>query len=181
MEVIVKGREIELTDALKDWVRKKLAKIEKRLSRIHKVDVELEYFSGKPDRRNECEITVFADNVIFRATAENDDMYVAVDKAVEKLEKQIEKYKGRTYQSENKHHLDRSIAASLPKEESKIVKRKRFRINEMSLNEAVEQMEYLGHDFFLFINRDNRALSVLYERKDGNLGLIETEIVVEES
>lgn len=180
MEVIIKGRDIELTDALKDWVYKKLSKIEKRLSRIHKVDVELEYFAGKPEKKNECEITVYADHIIFRATAENDDMYVSIDKAIEKLEKQIEKYKGKSYQSENKRRKEKSIPTSLSAE-ARIVKRKSFKINDMSVNEAIEQMEYLGHNFFVFINKENRALSVLYERKDGNLGLIETEIIVEES
>lgn len=181
MEVIIKGRDIELTQALKDWVNKKLEKIERRLDNIHKVDVELEYFPGNPDNRNECEITIFADHIIFRATSKNNDMYVAVDKAIEKLEKQIEKYKGRVYMSENKHHHAKVSEALTEKEAYEIVKRKRFVIRQLSLDEAVEQMDYLGHSFFVFINNETREVNILYRRKDGKLGLIETEIIVSES
>lgn len=181
MELIVKGRQIELTPAIKDWVSKKIKKVEKKLSNIHKIEVELDYFQGKPNQRNECEITVFADHVIFRSTAENEDMYVAIDKAIEKLERQVEKYKGRVYASENKHNHEEKTSVSIKKKEKEIpqiVKRKKFSIREMGIEEALHQMEYLGHSFYIFVNSENGTVCVLYQRKDGKLGLIETDVTI---
>ncbi|MCX7831350.1 MAG: ribosome-associated translation inhibitor RaiA [Actinobacteria bacterium] len=181
MELIVKGRQIELTPALKDWVSKKVKKIERKLSSIHKIEVELDYYPGKPNQKNECEITLYADHVIFRSTSENEDMYVAVDKAIEKIERQIERYKGKAYASENKHNHNLKSVNPLPtvsKEKRSVVKRKKFDIREMALQQAIDQMEYLGHSFFIFINSETSTVSVIYERKDGNVGLIDTGIVV---
>lgn len=181
MELIVKSRQIELTPALKDWVNKKIKKIERKFSSIHKIEVELDYYPGKPNQKNECEITLYADHVIFRSTSENEDMYVAIDKAIEKIERQIEKYKGKVYASENKHnHYVKSKNPVIPNTEIKrnVVKRKKFDIRELALQQAIDQMEYLGHSFFIFINSETNTVSVLYERKDGNIGLIDTGIVV---
>lgn len=172
---------MELTPAIKEWVSKKVSKIEKKLPKIHKIEVELDYYPGKAEQRNECEITIFADHVIFRATAENQDMYVAVDRAIEKILRQVEKYKGRTYASENKRNHESKANYSSPaelKSVKKVVKNKKFSLTEMTVEQALHQMEYLGHDFFVFVNSDNGAVSVVYERRDGNYGLIETDVVV---
>ncbi len=181
MQKIIKGRHIEVTQALKDWVEKKLEKISKKFDVIHKVDVELEYLNGQPEAKNECEITVFADHVIFRGVARNDDMYVAIDKAIEKIERQIERYKGKNYVSENKRaHLkpNQAVVESSESTEREIVKRKKFQIRELDVRDAIDQMEYLGHDFFVFVKNNDKAVSILYRRKDGKLGLIETDIFV---
>lgn len=175
MNLIVKGRHIEVTPALRERIEKKLSAIERKFDHIHKADVELVYESGKPNSQNECEMTIFADHVIFRAHAEHDDMYVAIDDAVKKIERQINKYKGKAYASENKHNR---AAAGEKQPEPRVVKRKNFQIGRLNVDRALEQMEFLGHDFFIFINAENDAVSVLYRRKDGKYGLIETDITL---
>lgn len=182
MELILKGRQVELTPALKSWVEKKTEKIKRKLSGIHKIEVELDYYPGKPSSRSECEITLYADHVIFRSAAENEDMYVAVDKAIEKILRQVEKYKGKVYASENKHNHDEKLALSTEKSaepKKKVIKTKRFNLLPTTVNEAIEQMEYLSHDFFVFINSENGSVSVVYRRKDGNYGLIETDVNIQ--
>lgn len=175
MNLIIKGRHIEVTPALRERVEKKLSNIERKFDHIHKADVELSYESGKPNRQNECEMTVFADHVIFRAHAEHDDMYVAIDEAIKKLERQVNKYKGKAYASENKHNRTTSTSQTSGPE---IVKRKRFTIDRLDIQRALDQMEFLGHDFFIFVNAENDAVSVIYRRKDGKYGLIETDVSI---
>lgn len=178
MELIIKGRHIELTPSLKEWIEKKVRKIERKLDNIHKIEVEVDYFQGKPNERSECEITLFADHVVFRSTADNEDMYAAIDRAVEKIERQIEKYKGRTYLSENKRSHEVKQFNQEARERPKIVKTKKFELKEMSVEEAVDQMEYLGHDFYIFVDSGTGAVAVVYLRKDGNIGLIQTDVSV---
>lgn len=175
MNLIVKGRHIEITPALRERIENKLSKIEKKFDHIHKADVELSFESGKPEKQNECEITIFADHIIFRAHAEHDDMYVAIDEGIKKIERQIRKYKGKAYASENKHNRTVKISQEA---EPQIVKRKRFSIDRLDVERALEQMEFLGHDFFIFINSENDAVSLIYRRKDGRYGLIETDITI---
>jgi len=178
MELIVKGRHIDLTPSLKEWIEKKVKKIERKLDHIHKIEVELDYFHGKANDRSECEITIYADHVVFRSTEENVDMYVAIDRAIEKIERQIEKYKGKAYISENKHSHNKKQLQQEVRTGPKVVKTKKFQLREMSVEEAVDQMEYLGHDFYIFVDSENGAVSVVYMRKDGNVGLIQTDVSI---
>jgi putative sigma-54 modulation protein len=178
VELIFKGRHIDLTPALKDWVQKKLEKIERKLGAIHKIEVELDYFSSKPNERSECEITIYADHAIFRATADNEDMYVAIDKAIEKIERQLEKYKGRVYVSENKHLHGLKHVRSEGRSRPDVVKKKKFELKEITVEQAIDQMEYLDHDFYIFVDSATGYVSVVYRRKDGNVGLIETDVSI---
>lgn len=175
MNIVIKGRHLEVTQALKQRAEEKLKKITKHFNHILKADVEMIYEQGKPKRNQICEITLFAERAIFRAHAEGDDMYSAIDRVVQKLERQIQKYKGKSYISENKRTEKLTMVNQRTGiEKPKILKKKSFEIWRMGTGEAVMQMEFLNHDFFVYINDDTERINILYKRKDGGLGLIET-------
>jgi putative sigma-54 modulation protein len=130
-----------------------------------------------------AQMTTWADHAILRAEEMNEDLFAAIDLAADKLFRQIERFKGKRLA--RRHEPRRAAAAGdavavateigLGEDEPVIVRRKRFPVAPMSEQEAVDQLELLGHDFFLFQNVATGGVNVLYRRKDGHLGLIEPE------
>ena len=127
-----------------------------------------------------CETTVFVDGVILRGVEKSDDMYKSIDLVFDKVERQIHKYKTRLAKKfKERNTLSRQFvlekeAASVPVEgEFEIVKTKHFNISPMSPEEAILQMNLLGHNFFMFFNSDTEAMAVVYRRDDGKYGLID--------
>ncbi len=175
MQFIIKGRNLEVTEALKQHVREKLARVERHFDQIIKADVELTFEPGKPTENHVVEVTLFTKGPIVRATAASDDMYASIDGVTDKLEKQIDRYKGRAYVSSNKHAAKFTKAAVERNERRrpKIVKRKQFLVEPMSMEEAQLQMELLGHDFFVYADPDQETINIIYRRKDDNYGVIE--------
>jgi len=175
VKVIISGKHMEVTNALKDYVRKKIGKLEKYFKDITEVQVTL---SVEKDRHI-VEVTILVNGIILRGEEETGDMYASIDMVVDKLEKQIEKYKTKLYKKYRKSFRFNDVETVSQKEENdepKIVKTKRFAIKPMSVEEAVLQMDLLGHDFFVFTNAKTDEVNVVYRRKDGNYGLIEPEI-----
>ncbi len=174
MNIIVRGKNIEVTPALKDYVEKRIGKLEKFFDGFENAQVKL----AVEGEQHKVEVTMplNINGLILRGEEATGDMYASIDLVVEKLEKQIERHKGRLF--EKRKSLD--VTAAAPSEESedqgpKIVKTKRFAIKPMSVDEAVLQMSLLGHSFFVFTNADTDQVNVVYKRKDGNFGLIEPE------
>jgi len=178
MKIVFKGKHIEVTDAIRNYMEKKLSKIERHFDHILEVIVTLSIEKN----RQIVEVTLQANKALIRAEEETDDMYTSIDKVVDKLERQILKYKEKFYQKSHPN-TDRkgqvnegvSIGESKSTEVIKIVKTKRFAIKPMSVEEAAMQMDLLGHNFFVFANDNTNKVNVLYKRKDGNFGLIEPE------
>ncbi len=171
MNIKFTGRKIDVTQGLKDYS-------EKRLQRIEKFFPESAYatvtFSVQKDNHI-AEITVYHDGMIFRAEISNDDMYAAIDKAIDVLERQIRKQKTRL---EKKLKTGAFVIDEVQIEEEsefKIVKSKKYENKPMSAEEAILQMNLLGHAFYIFNNADTNDKCVVYKRKDGNYGLIELE------
>jgi putative sigma-54 modulation protein len=176
MKIIVTGRNIVVTDALRSTVEKKLGKLDKYFSK----DVEIKVRLGVEKVRQIIEVTIPFDGAILRAEEWSDDMYHSIDKVVDVLERQIRKHKtklqrrnhiGETIRFENIHALPNDEKEN----EHKIVKTKRFAMKPMDAEEAVLQMELLGHNFFVFKDAETDEVNVVYKRKDGNYGLIEPE------
>jgi len=124
-------------------------------------------------------VTVDSSGILLRGEGRGEDLFTAIDRVAEVMERQIEHYKGKLYEKGRGSSLARSgfseeVAGEQPL--GKVVKVKRFAVKPMSVDEAIGQMELLGHDFFLFFNADNEELNLLYRRKDGNYGLIEPEL-----
>ncbi|WP_427338090.1 ribosome hibernation-promoting factor, HPF/YfiA family [Caloranaerobacter sp. DY30410] len=176
MKIIVSGKNIEVTNALRDVVEKKMEKLDKY---FHK-DVEVHVTMNVEKNRHIIEVTIPFEGGIIRAEEENSDMYTSIDKVIDVLERQIRKHKTKL-QKRNRNGKTIRFENIIPLEENqnnepKIVKTKRFAIKPMDAEEAVLQMELLGHNFFVFRNAVTDDVNVVYKRKDGNYGLIEPEI-----
>ena len=176
MQIILKGKNIELTDALRGYALEKIGKSDRYFQWASKIEIELSVEMNPSIAESQgAEVTVFANNgPSIRANAKSPDMYASIDEIADKLEKQLKKYKEKI---EAKNHKE-SIRKIMLEERaeagvSKVVKVKQFVIKPMSIEEAAMQMEVLGHDFFLFTNVDTEQPNVIYKRKNGDYGLIE--------
>jgi putative sigma-54 modulation protein len=179
MDVELQARHFDLTDTVRSYVDKKVGRLERYLPDLKATRVDLE--RGTTRTRGEvytAQITTWVDSTILRAEEVNPDLFAAIDLATDKLHRQMGRYKGKRL---NRWH-DRAEPLPLEEEEAPepsrlpvIARRKRFGIYPMPEGEAIEQLELLGHDFFLFLNADSGDVNVLYRRRDGELGLIELE------
>jgi putative sigma-54 modulation protein len=176
MNVIVSGKNLEVSEGLKEYVEKKIGKLERKLPSLSEARVELTLEKTRnASQREVVQVTLRTNGTILRGEERASDFGTAVDIVAEKLEKQVERYKG-------KHYRGRAARAKIEEtiEEPEpnipyIARRKKFRTPPMTEDEAIEQMELLGHNFFLFINEKTKSLNVLYRREDDNYGLIEPE------
>ena len=175
MKLNFTGKNMDITEALKDVTNKKMGKLEKYFQK----DIEGDIVFSTEKNRQIIEVTINLPGTILRAEESSDDMYVAIDKAVDVLERQIRKHKTKLQRRYNNGETIR-FENIMPLEEEddrpKVVKIKRFDMKPMNVEEAILQMELLRHNFFVFMNADSDDLNVLYKRKDGNYGLIEPEI-----
>jgi len=170
MVINVRGKNIDVTNALKEYVEKKLLKLEKYFD-LSEAQVTLVVEKGT----HKVEVTIPINGLILRGEEETGDMYASIDLVVEKMEKQINKYKARFNKKARVEGKSAPSAAEDTYEEPRIMKTKRFAIKPMPVDEAVMRMNMLGHSFFVFSNADTEEVNVLYKRKDGNYGLIEPE------
>ncbi|MGI5838058.1 MAG: ribosome hibernation-promoting factor, HPF/YfiA family [bacterium] len=174
MHVSVRGKNIEVTNALRDYVEKKVGRLQKYLENLQEAQVMLSVVKG----RHIIEVTMPLNGMLLRGEEESEDMYASVDQVIEKLEKQIEKYKTRI---SRKSRLNGKIGAAggddglREEDDRRVVKSKRFTIKPMRTDEAIMQMDLLGHDFFVYINSETDDTNVVYRRRDGHYGQIEPE------
>lgn len=166
----VVGRNIEVTDALRETIDKKLSKLDKY---FHK-EMESTVTLIVEKNRQIVEVMVPLSGRIIRAEESTDDMYASIDKVIDVLEKQIRKQKERLKDKKFNGETIRfeNIEPVSEEEEGKIKRVKKFSIKPMSEEEAVLQMELIGHDFFVFRNWETEEINVVYKRKDGHYGLI---------
>lgn len=182
MNFIVRGENIEVTNALRDYVEKKLSRVKKYFHSTEQVDAHISLEVLKDGHK--VEVTINFPNLLVRGEEKSEDMYASIDLVVEKLERQIRKYKTKmnrkSRQAENNlrsqwenAYLSAAATAVLEEEDQiEIVRTKRFNFKPMDAEEAVLQMEMLGHNFFVFQNADTHETNVVYRRKDGKYGLI---------
>ncbi|HAG11726.1 MAG TPA: ribosome-associated translation inhibitor RaiA [Desulfotomaculum sp.] len=171
MNIQVRGRNVEVTEALKDYIAKRVGKVEKYLDNIREAQVTLAVERGF----HRVEVTIPVNGIILRGEESTPDMYASVDLVVEKLEKQVQKHKGRLIKRLGKSAGETPDERFADYDYPQIVRTKRFDIKPMTVDEAVLQMNLLGHSFFVFSNSESEQVNVLYKRKDGNYGLIEPE------
>lgn len=175
MKIQVKGKNIEVTNALRETIEKKLSKVD----RYFKSDVIAHVTLSVQKNNQIIEVTIPFNGVILRGEESSQDMYASIDKVSDILERQIRKQKTKLERRKTGDSLKFQAIESykeVEEEESKIVKVKRFAVKPMSPEEAVLQMELVGHSFFAFRNADDEEINVVYKRKDGNYGLIVSEI-----
>ncbi len=178
MNINVRGKNIEATPALVDYANKKLGKLDKLFDKTADAQVVLSVIRED----HIVEVTVNLNGFIMRGEESTGDMYASIDMVVDKLERQFHKFKTRMNKSlrergprkiSEKHAAQE--AEQRVESEPMVVKTKRFPLKPMSVEEAILQMDLLGHNFFVFSNSENEVINVIYRRKDGNYGLIEPE------
>ncbi len=186
MDIQVLGKNVEITDVIRKYIQKKTAKLDKYLPGIDDSKVEITSEQTKsPLDRFQVQITIRTKGNILRAEERAASINLAIDDATNSLVRQIDRYKSR-YDKKRTTPLpaakkinmglkNKNRLSDLPH----VVKVKRFAVKSMTVQEAIAQMELLGHDFFLFLNEDVEGLSLLYRRNDGNYGLIEPEIEID--
>lgn len=176
MKITVTGKNIEVTDALRDTVIRKISKLDKYFN----PDVETQVTLSVQKNHHIIEVTIPFDGVILRGEESTDDMYASIDKVLDKLERQILKHKTRLERKLRENSLkgvDVKPGEAEDEEEYEplVVRTKKFAIKPMPVDEAILQMDLLGHSFFVFLNADTEEVNVVYKRKDGRYGLIEPE------
>ncbi len=178
MQLIVSGKNLEVSDWLKDYVEKKVGRLDRYLPGLKEARVELALEHTRNANQSQVvQVTLRTNGTILRGEERSADFTAAVDTVVDKLHRQIERYKNKRSRARTQGESIASGAEpTTPAAEPRIVRTKRFHIPPMTTEEAVEQMELLGHNFFLFANRDHGKLCVLYRRNDGDYGLIEPEV-----
>ena len=180
MRLQVKGKNLEVPPAIREYAESKLAKLDRHLHENAQVEVELST-ERNPSiaEAHVAEATVWTKGPVVRARESSSDMKASIDMLVGKLERQVKR--AREKRRRNPIRLRRSTPAdaqlSEPAgEEQRIVRVKQFALKPMSPEEALLQLELLGHDFFVFQNADSSEVNVLYRRRDGNYGLIEPQV-----
>ncbi|MBN1777224.1 MAG: ribosome-associated translation inhibitor RaiA [Clostridiales bacterium] len=179
MKTNIVGKNMNVSDAVSRRVLRKTGKMERYLHKDTEMMVRL---TRDINHRRTCEITVPFEGVVLRAEASNDDnLYISIDQALAKMERQIHKHRAKlskrlrddAFRSEELEFTEEIEDSE--EEKRKVVRYKTFPVRPMSVDDAVFQMELLGHGFFVFVNVDTDQTNVLYLRMDGDLGLLEPE------
>ena len=184
LDVQVYGRNIELTERINDYAKKKVSKLDRFLSDIDEARVDFAYIKSARSAadRQVAQITIRGKGYILRAEERSDDVFTALDSVLEKLQRQVERFKGKRQKGRGDGKSASEVISLITdvgedEDRSLIVRRKKFVLTPMDEIEALEQMKLLSHEnFFVFYNSITKSVNVLYRRRDGLYGLIETEI-----
>ncbi|MEM5794943.1 MAG: ribosome-associated translation inhibitor RaiA [Bacillota bacterium] len=169
MNINVRGKNIEITPALREHVEKRLRRVTRFFEDLREVYVILKVEKG----RHIVEVTIPLNGITLRGEESSPDMYASVDMVVDKLEKQLSKHKEKLKKYRATTFRDELLPAFTGKDEERLVKTKSFTVKPMQVEEAILQMNLLGHDFYVFSNADTEQVNVIYRRKDGDYGLLE--------
>ncbi|WP_071516982.1 ribosome-associated translation inhibitor RaiA [Geitlerinema sp. PCC 9228] len=187
MKLVIHGKNIEITDAIREYVRQKLEKAVNHFQNITmEVDVHLSV-ARNPSINNKqtAEVTIFANGTVIRAEESSESLYASVDLVSDKIARQLRKYKEKRNSKKKKHHQpktsemlpDRPVENDLvgdraPELPESVVRTKYFAMPPMSVQEALEQLQLVDHDFYVFCNQETGEINVIYERNHGGYGLI---------
>lgn len=179
MELQITSKNIELSPAVRRHIERKLGKLSRHLPNITESRVEIAKEKTKSRQQHfVVQVTVDSNGTLLRSQERGADLFTAIDKVAAVMNRQVERYKGKRHDKRKGSSFARGEFSEEAEEQPprKVVKVKQFTVKPMSVAEAIDQMELLGHDFFLFFNADSKGLNLLYRRKDGNYGLIEPEL-----
>lgn len=185
IKVDIFGKNLEVSKRIQEYVEKKVSKLDKFLNSIDdtRVDLSFDKNARSSSDRNIAQITIRGRKFILRTEERADDIFTAIDASVDKMQRQIERFKGKRERVRGEKFSASEISTQeqelefLEEEEPIIARRKQFTLIPMNALEAIEQMKLLGHEnFFVFYNADTSSINVLYTRRDGTYGLIEPKI-----
>jgi putative sigma-54 modulation protein len=183
MDLTIKGKNVEITERLEDYVEKKIGKLDRYLPTITEAWVELSVEGARAAaHRQVCQVTVRSNGTILRAEERSDDMFNSIDNVLNKMYRQIARYKGKRQNrwrgaGVNIEPLPPQFEEEDFEEGPSIARIKTFSMTPMDPEEAVEQMELLDHDFFVFYNADAGQVNVLYRREEGDYGLLQPDLM----
>ncbi|MBO6280878.1 MAG: ribosome-associated translation inhibitor RaiA [Bacilli bacterium] len=179
MKYQIIGKNIEVTEGISNALQTKLAKMDKYF--LIKEDVECRCVVSAHKTVQKVEVTIFLPQMPLRAEVENEDLYAAIDLAIDKLEDQMRRIKTRMDRSNNRLSLGKAIdfdqieAEEREEGEDVIVRAKSYYLQAMSIEEAITRMEALGHPFFMYLDEEDDRISTVYIRNDGGYGVIQAE------
>lgn len=184
MQLLVQGRNVEITDWIREYIDKKVGKLDRFLSEVSEARIELTHNATRAsDDRYTAQITLRNNGQILRAEESTSDILASIDATVDKMSRQIRRYKGRRVQTRRRASsavsAEAELAATMVEdaldedEMGHIIRRKEFLMVPMNEEEAIAQMELLGHDFFVYYDMDAKGVNVLYRRRDGQYGLLQ--------
>ncbi|MFN3431531.1 MAG: ribosome hibernation-promoting factor, HPF/YfiA family [Candidatus Sericytochromatia bacterium] len=188
MDLVIKGKNMDVTDSLRDYAQQKLGRITKILDGIIDAQVEFNVIKNKRVANDQIvEVTLHLSGGVIRAEEAKDNMYAAIDLVTDKVERQLKRFKGkhnsydRTKTSSGVLEIELEVPVTVvnaeefeeERDDAQIVRNKQIEVNPMSPEEAARQLEMLGHDFYVFRNSESKEVNVLYHRRDGHYGLIE--------
>jgi putative sigma-54 modulation protein len=193
MQLVLTGKNFVVSDRVREYVEKKVEKLDRYLPSIDETRVEISQEKTKSAKdRNVVQVTLRANGTILRAEDRSEAIYACIDNAVDKIHRQIVRYKGKRIDRQqgqlgNKQRispdegempaLEPEVVAALAEEQKRqIVRTKRFLVSPLTEDEAIEQMELLEHNFFVFYNTAVDRINILYRRDDNDYGLIDPEV-----
>lgn len=173
MKYDIRGKDIKITKSIEEYIKSKVDKLNKYFNEPERILTNV--LIKVRNNQQKIEITIYTDNFTIRAEDCNEDLYTAIDSVEQKLERQINKCKQKLIKinKEKVKEFMLSYDAEITENEEKVVKRKRLETKPISEEEAILQMDMLGHDFFIYRDVDTKEIRVMYKRKDGQLGIIE--------
>lgn len=189
IEITVKANGFEVGERLDDYVRGKAAKLDRYISALEEAKIEMTYSQNAKltSDRYKVQITLLGKKILLRSEERSEDVSVAFDSAIDKIQRRIERFKGKRYRGRGDgvslgeaamEMIEEELAEEMAEDEEMVIaRRKKFVLYPMDEIEALEQMKLLGHEsFFIFFNMETSSVNVLYTRRDGTYGLIDTEM-----
>ena len=190
VQIYLKGKNIDIADDLRQYIEKRASKLDRYLPSLSEVRVDLSVQKTRSSQdRHVAQLTVRSNGAILRAEERADEISVAIDAVMEKMHRQIARFKGKRmdrWQGQGQARLEADEPlfssevldelAAEREQQRHVVRVKRFVVSPMDADEAAEQMELLGHDFFVFYNPDLGLINVIYRRHDGNYGVLAPEV-----
>ncbi len=181
MRLQVKGKNLEVSDSIRSYAEQKLGKLDRQLNEATRVELELAVERNPSIAANQvAEATIWTKGPVLRAREASSDMRASIDQLTEKLLRQVKHYRERRSRRAARgqtHQPDGGATPMVEETENQIVRSKQFAIKPMSPEEAVLQLELVGHDFFVFQNAESDDVNVVYRRKGGGYGLIEPQVL----
>lgn len=179
----IHGDNISVTDAIRTYIEEKLSKLERYFTNVPDTNAHVKIKTYQ-DGKSKVEVTIPLQNVTLRAEERHDDLYAGVDLIVEKLERQVRKHKTKVNRKFREKGIEKEVFPSIPEveevpekeDEIEIIRSKQFDLKPMDAEEAVLQMNLLGHDFYIYNDGETNETNIVYKRKDGKYGLIETSV-----
>ncbi len=187
MKLVIHGRNIEITDAIREYVHQKIEKAANHfLNTTNEIDVHLSVARNpRIDSKQTAEVTVYANGAVIRAEESSENLYASIDLVADKIARQLRKYKERRLDKKTQTQVKTSdvveqapvetdlIGSRTPELPSEVVRTKYFAMPPMTIEEALEQLQLVGHDFYMFHNVETGEINVIYERNHGGYGVIQ--------